>query len=279
MPSGSAIEEYYDTLSARFIRDCVYGNDRVRYQTAFLSSAIPRGVSSVLVVGCGAGQTPWHIARCCARKAHVLGIDISGAALQIARAIHSHPRVEYRQADILRDAVEGRWDVIVLPDVYEHIPLEDRVALHEVLSRLLSDRGRVLLTCPSPTYQAFLRERHPEKLQIVDETVTLEDLADLARDLSGALTFFNVVSVWNRNDYLHATIERGGERSGPIKAQENGPIQPLRRATGLVKTWRRCLRRSHLDKPVFWMRQWRIRRALQRLDKGESPGRGQPPAR
>lgn len=271
--SVSSTREYYDTFASRFIRDCVHGNDRVRHQKAFLSGAVPRGARSVLVVGCGAGQTPWHIARRCAKKAHVMAIDISVEALRIARAIHSHPRIEYREADVLGDAVGGRWDVIVLPDVYEHIPLEHRKALHTILSRLLSDQGRVLLTCPSPAYQAFLRERHPEKLQIVDETVTLEDLADLARDVSGTLTLFRLVSIWRQNDYMHAAIGRDVDRVDRGTVGADLPIRPRSGGWGLTKAWRRCLRRSRLDKPVLWVRDRRIRRALRRLDAGDGSER------
>lgn len=265
----SNIEEFYDSFSTRFIRDYVYGNPRVREQMEFFSRSIPKNIQSVLVIGCGGGQSSLHIARNCAKKAHILALDISSSALQIARAICSHPRIKYREADILKESIEGPWEIIVLPDVYEHIQLECRTILHKIISRLLSDNGRLLLTCPSPYHQEFLRRNHPEELQIVDETVTLEDLLAFAKDMSGCLSYFNMISVWHRNDYIHAVIEREVGKMGEAMERENLPVKNVRKERAFAKAWGRFLRTSHLNNLVFWVRYRRILRAIRKLEGGQ----------
>ncbi len=65
---------------------------------------------------------------------------------------------------------------IVLPDVIEHVPLELHGRLFAAVERILARPGRVLLTYPSPEYQEYLKKNEPKALQLVDETVELEDI-------------------------------------------------------------------------------------------------------
>jgi hypothetical protein len=110
--------------------------------------------------------------------------------------------------------LKGKYQVIILPDVYEHIPKMHRETLHAKLSNLLSEDGKIVITIPSPGNQHSLYEKGPG-LQIVDKIVTLEDLVKLANDVGGTLTYFNTISVWETNDYIHAMIEKDVSRLGP----------------------------------------------------------------
>jgi SAM-dependent methyltransferase len=216
----AAVERFYDDFSSRLLRDWVEGNRRVELQFRFLREALPASLGSVLVVGCGNGAVARHLARAVALRARVLALDLSGANVAVAGRVFGHPRVEFRKADIIRDAVEGPWDAIVMPDVYEHIPAADRPAVHARLAALLAPRGRLLLTLPSPGHQEWLRRRGDE-MQVVDESVELADLLALADDVGGTLACYNRVSVWRTDDYVHAVIERGDPAPrdvGPLDA-------------------------------------------------------------
>lgn len=199
-----SVEEFYNKFSAKFIEDLVNGNERVDQQLIFLQRAIPATTKSVLVIGCGSGQGAHFIATRVAKEAKILAVDISPENLRLARAVFSHPNITYFQADVTTDRMDGRFEVTVLPDVYEHIPINSRGILHDKLRTLLAGRGRILLTIPSPQKQ---RSLPPEELQIVDEIVTLQDLNELAVEVAGTLTYFNTISVWQTNDYIHAAIE------------------------------------------------------------------------
>lgn len=48
---------------------------------------------------------------------------------------------------------------------------------------LLDDRGKVILTVPSPAHQEYLH-RKGEGLQIIDEDVTLENLVCMAGEVA-----------------------------------------------------------------------------------------------
>lgn len=218
------VEAFYDVFSAKFVGDIAGGNERIQQQLGFLSKTIPRNVRTVLVIGSGSGQAAHYIATRLAPAAKVLAVDISGENLRLARALFDHPRIEYRKVDVITDPLDGEWEAILLPDVYEHIPRTARGVLHEKLNRLLSGNGKILFTVPSPGKQASLYATG-EGLQIIDEVVTLDDLTLAARDVGGVLTYFNMISVWETNDYIHAVVEREAEQVRPIVESDRVPIK------------------------------------------------------
>lgn len=256
---SQSVEAFYDEFSAKFVEDIVEGNERVEQQFIFLSRAIPSSAQSVLVIGCGSGQGAHFIATNVAVNAKVLAVDISTENLRLARSVFEHPQIEYRQVDVTADPLEGEWDAIVLPDVYEHIPTRARPVLHAKFDRLLSKNGRILFTVPSPGKQASLYATG-KGLQVVDEIVTLEDLNQVARDVNGVLTYFNMISVWETNDYIHAVVERGAEAVGPIDERDRLPIKGWTQRSFWKKASESLKHRSSFNK----LQQNRHRKRIQK---------------
>ncbi len=263
----SKVEAFYDDFSHGFVEDIVQDNERVAQQLDFFARAIPSNVESVLVIGCGSGQGAHFIASSVAKNAKLLAVDISGENLRLAHKLFPNERIEYRKLDITSDSVEGVWDVIVLPDVYEHIPKSARQHLHARFNRLLSRQSRILFTVPSPGKQASLYETG-KGLQIVDEVVTLEDLSKAAADVGAVLTYFNMVSVWETNDYIHAVVERDAAQVKPIRAADMLSIKGWPRQSLVVRGWKSMGHRLHLFR---FLQSWKRRRIQKRLADGTSP--------
>ncbi len=259
MTDARQVEAFYDAFSERLLRDYLIPNRRVLAQCAFLREAMSGNERRVLVIGCGSGQVTHEIAATMARRADVCGVDISGSNIAIARALFGGRRINYQRLDILEDAVNGVWDAVVLPDVYEHIPAASRDLLHGKLKRMLGERGKILLTLPSPGHQAMLHAMGVG-LQVVDETVTLDDLTRMADEVDATMTYFACVSVFRTNDYVHAILERGCEDVRPIGATDRIKIK---RQTGrLARWWRLWLGRWGL---CWWpVRRMRAAGALRR---------------
>lgn len=257
-----SIEGFYDEFSTRFLRDLVEGNERVARQRSLLTNAIPATAQTVLVIGFGSGEVAKHVAEI-AEAAAVTAVDISGRSLAMAQALFGHRRVSYRKLDVTRERLQGEYDVIVFPDVYEHIPLEARPALHTELNRLLSPDGRIILTLPSPAHQEALRQQG-HGLQVVDETVTLADLMSLARDIRASVTYFNSISVWRTNDYIHAVLERGTEREKPLGFGDQIPLKGISKLSVLRRFWQALSHRTGLSEVK---RRWRLRRLQNRLSR------------
>lgn len=260
---SSSVQEFYDAFSGKLVRDYVNGNLRIDFQLGFLKRCVPPNAGSVLVIGCGSGHAPFFIAQKVAPRARILAVDISPENIGVARSLFRHKRIEYRRLDVLAEAPAGSWDVIVLPDVYEHIRTSDRPLLHRNLASSLDERGRVVMTFPSEGHQEMLRRRGAG-LQVIDEVVTLDDLQVMAGEVSAALTYFAMISVWSTNDYVHAVMERLPEQMCPlsacsplsIKGEAGGPGRMLRVGFG------RC--------GLCWRpwRAWRVRTRLRHTSCG-----------
>jgi len=116
---------------------------------------------------------------------------------------------------------------------------------------------------PSPGKQASLYASG-HGLQVVDEVVTLEDLHLVARSVGGVLTYFNMISIWDTNDYIHAVIERGAESIRSLAENDKLPIKGWGRRT----IWKRGLdflgyRLRFYRLQERWLRQ-RVHRKLTR---------------
>ena len=256
-----SVETFYDDFSRRFVTDLAEGNERIDHQLDFFSRAVPPDVRAVLVVGCGSGQGAYHLATKVAAGARVLAVDISAENLRMAEALFPDPRIEYRKVDVTREPLDGRFDVIALPDVYEHIPVASRPALHARFNELLTEGGRILFTIPSPGKQESLYASG-QGLQVVDEIVTLGDLERVAQDVGGVLSYFNMISVWETNDYAHAVVERGAERVRPITATDKVPLKGWPRH----RLWRRGVEfLSYRLRIVKLLQGWRRRQVERRL--------------
>lgn len=110
-----------------------------------------RGVSAldldVLDVGCGYGATSMALARQCR---FVTGIDPSGSMIDAARHEadrHGVHNVEFQQADIAVWETSQQFDLIVLDNVFEHLP-EQRRSLQN-LCRCLKPGGVCYLLMPN----------------------------------------------------------------------------------------------------------------------------------
>jgi len=170
---------------------------------------------------------------------------------------------------VTTDSIDGKWDVIILPDVYEHIPKDARATLHQKIDQLLTERGRILVTVPSPGKQASLYATG-EGLQIVDEIVTLEDLHVVARSVGGVLTYFNMISVWETDDYIHAAIQRGAERVRSIQPPDLIPLKGWPRRTLWMRAKDFLDYRLSFAKVRYGLRRSRVTRKLHRTSN-ENP--------
>lgn len=95
-----------------------------------------RAGERVLDVGCGVGVLAADLAR--ARDAIVTGVDLDRRAVAEARRLRRDPRLTFLAADA-RSLPDGRFDVVILSNVLEH--LDDRVGfLREVVARAAPER-------------------------------------------------------------------------------------------------------------------------------------------
>ena len=209
MTDADALRDYHGEITGGHLSGYVYGNRRIEAALRFVLEWTPPGAMRILDAGCGIGESTDTLKRHHPR-ADVRGIDTHDDLLEIATRLFGDGGARFDRIDLVHAAgLDNEFDVIVLMDVYEHIPRGLRPALHATLSRLLAPGGRILLTVPSLAHQQFLREERPSGLQPIDEDVSRGDLEDLAVAVSGSVAHTADVTVWRPGDYLHAVIARG----------------------------------------------------------------------
>lgn len=216
--SREDVARFYNEFSDRQQRDFVFGNTRVAAAILRVNQSIDASTKSILDVGCGCGQLAWEYATK-NPQIEVLGLDISPKNIEVAQALFDLPNLRYEVSD-LSTAPSGKYDIVALIDVYEHIPLSDRDSFHQNIAACMSDDGALVLTTPTPMYQRFLAEHKPEELQVVDEIVELDDLLQFASVLNASPLLFEWMAIWKKYDYTHFVAARNREQIGPRPASK-----------------------------------------------------------
>lgn len=220
-PDLDRVRSYYDERIDGKIRDFLTSNPRIEAALETLGEWAPKNPKRILEIGCGIGASTWRMASTWT-DAEVIGADVSGRSLEVARTCFRRPNLRYIEGLILEGTLTGTFDYIVLMDVYEHVAKEDRPALHRALKSLLSVQGRIFMSVPTPLHLADLRANHPKEIQPVDEDVTPACFSELADFIGVDLLMYRAVGIWRYGDYAHAVIGRMPELTA-VGARVSGP--------------------------------------------------------
>jgi ubiquinone/menaquinone biosynthesis C-methylase UbiE len=118
-------KEHYESLAKSPTPWLDYSNERVQGQSFALTlEAIgPLAGRECLDVGCGWGQL--SVAMHCMGASRVTGIDISDTA--IAKNRERHPEVTWLSGTLLTTPLEQTFDVVVLLEVLQYVPIAETV--------------------------------------------------------------------------------------------------------------------------------------------------------
>ena len=168
------VEQYYDEYSVQQLKKGL----NLRHFKIF-NKTVACGLKkehSVLEIGCGIGTLTGLLAKYL-KKGKLVAVDISPKSIEIAKArIGKTDRLEFFVTDMQDFSYPGKFDFIILPDVLEHIPIEQHNQLFGVLRRLMHDNSVIIINIPHPKNIEFNREFFPERLQIIDQALRADDL-------------------------------------------------------------------------------------------------------
>lgn len=198
--------KFYNQFFERLIKDYTKGNKRVVNAIENLALYIPENAESILDIGCGLGWSSYEFSRYFKNTA-IKGIDLSPVLIEKASILFSNDNLSFEVFDITKDLPQQAYDAIVMIDVYEHIPVEDRSNFHNSIKKLMKPNGRLILACPSKYHQGYLRSHNPKGLQPVDEDVDIETIQTIAKDINGEVVLFEYQAIWKPLDYFYAVIE------------------------------------------------------------------------
>lgn len=166
------------------------------------------GDQRVLEVGAGVGTLTELLARGLRGRGSLVAIDLSHKSIDAARQrLERFDGVTLLAGDVLETPVGGPFDVIVLPDVLEHIPIKLHDKLFERLASMLSPRGFILLNYPNPFFLEWCHRHRPDLLQPVDQPIHAMTLATLAASHGLYLDQYRTYSIWvPQGDYVTALL-------------------------------------------------------------------------
>jgi len=235
--SNEEVSDFYDEFVERQARVGV--NRRHEAIVAWLCRFGLRPDDSVLELGCGVGTVTQLVAEELPRGS-VLGVDLSPHSIATARErLAAYDNVRFMAADVVAADVEGEHDVVLLPDVIEHIPLEQHDALFGRVASWVKPGGFVLLHYPNPHHLEWFHVHHPERLQIIDQPIHADVLLANAYRHGLHLDYYERYSIWVREgDYVVAVLRPAsgvGEFTRLPQPQPSFLARAMRRAKRVAR--------------------------------------------
>lgn len=159
--------------------------------------------SKVLEIGCGIGTQTELLAEYLNEKGSILSNDLSEKSIELAKKrLRSYDNISFLSGDIVKQNIEGKFDIILLPDVLEHIPIVDHNLLFKKIRHLIKPEGFILIHIPNPNYLQWCHENTPEMLQIIDQPIHTSILVENIYPNDLYIDYLETYSIWiDNNDY------------------------------------------------------------------------------
>lgn len=206
------IISYYNTVVQTKLHNYLYGNPRVdaAWETVLAYKPARSAPLKVLEVGCGVGGV-------CRRMhkmwpdAYITGIDISTKSIEIANKLFANHKTKFVEGILTPETFNETFDLIIFMDVYEHIAVHDRPTVHAAIKKLLNNKGRLILSVPTPHNLKWSAIHKPETMQPVDEHISLSVVNQLALDTDTEVLLYKIKDIWNVGDYAHIVFEKNSD--------------------------------------------------------------------
>ena len=209
MDTSEQIGKWYDDFAEHQVKTSI--NLRHYRIMEFLADAGLKRDSRILEIGCGV-RTLTALLLKYAKRGKVVAADISPESVSIAEKRLAHrTNVSFMVTDMTDFKYPDDFDFIVLPDVLEHIPLEQHKALFRILASHMHDSSVILIHIPHPQALDYIRENSPDRLQIIDQSVSAATLLENAYDAGLVLVSYISYPLFDRtNDYAVITLKKSG---------------------------------------------------------------------
>lgn len=228
--------EFYDDWVEHQVHEGI--NARHHEIVRALRSTGWRPEHRVLEIGSGVGTLTELVVRRTTPQGSIVAVDLSPRSIEVARKrLARFERLELLAGNVLELDLAGPFDVIVLPDVIEHIPVVDHPRLFGRLASLLDPHGFILLNYPNPFHTEWCQVHHPEVLQVIDQPIHADHLVGAAYPHGLYLHSLRTYSIWKREgDYVSAVFK---PRPRELDFSEAAPGRFSRARDGLERRLRR----------------------------------------
>jgi trans-aconitate 2-methyltransferase len=218
MTQKEEIRNWYNTFSAN---QKITGVNLRHY--TIVNKLLSLGLKSnskVLEIGCGIGTLTGLLSNK-VKKGKLVATDISDESIRIAGQRLNNPKhVELFVTDMADFSVDEKFDFVVLPDVMEHIPVEQHADLFMTIRKHLHQDSIVFIHIPHPKAIEYVRENDPDKLQVIDQALSANRLISDAYKHNFLLMEYKAYKLFSNSfDYVFITfgIDKPLEHIKPIR--------------------------------------------------------------
>jgi len=165
--------------------------------------------SKVLEIGCGIGTLTKLIAKSCP-NGNITATDISDESINFAKKfLNKYTNINYLVTNMSDFNVDMKFDIIVLADVLEHIPKSYHQILFSTINNHMNENSVLIIHIPHFRLIEYIKEKKPEKLQIIDQPISPKELISSAEDSNLFLTNYEAYNLFNKDiDYVFASFRK-----------------------------------------------------------------------
>lgn len=190
-----SVENYYDEFSEKQVDIGINYRHHKIHEWLLQFGLKPH--HNVLELGCGIGPQTELLASYLNKDVNITALDISPKSIETAqKRLHAFPHVNFMVGDVVDMSINGKFDVIVLPDVIEHIPLNQHARLFGKIKELLNEDGFVLIHIPNPYYLEWVHVNRKEDLQIIDQPIYTQELCNNAYPHGLHIAHLQTYPIW-----------------------------------------------------------------------------------
>ncbi|MCC6768582.1 MAG: class I SAM-dependent methyltransferase [Bacteroidia bacterium] len=194
------VSTFYDNYSKNQVKTGVH----LRHYTLLqkLKKAGLQKDSVVLEVGCGIG-TLTGLLGAYVKKGKIIAADISPESIEIAKIQNAkYQNIEYVVSDMMEFIPDKKLDFVVFPDVLEHIPKENHNRIFQNICKSIHPESKFAIHIPDPVNLDFIRKYQPDLLQIIDQSLYVEDLAKALEGTPLMVDIYERYALFSKNpDY------------------------------------------------------------------------------
>ena len=137
-------------------------------------------------------------------------MDISPETIALAKhKFKSRKNLEFQVSDMSNWSNHNTFDVIVLPDVLEHIPLDQHDNLFAKINTVSNLNTRLLVNIPHPKALEYIIENRKDLLQIIDIPIHTNILSQNAANHGYYIESLESYSIgFEAEDYQFISLRR-----------------------------------------------------------------------
>ncbi|MBP5983327.1 MAG: class I SAM-dependent methyltransferase [Fluviicola sp.] len=167
------VKEYYDDFINH--QEKIGISTRQRIIAKNVKKVGVKNDANILEIGCGIGTVSKLLIKMIPNGQFV-GCDISPKSIAYAKQFNPNNNAAFIVTDMSDFTHDLKFDLVVFPDVLEHIPVDQHFNLFENVAKVCSSNAKWYINIPEPHALNYSRENNPELLQIIDQSLSMQDL-------------------------------------------------------------------------------------------------------